>query len=237
MSSKAIITALKWVVLWSIMVFFVGLLCLIFSFLGAIFCAGLAGMMLGATRHSKWLPLPLAAVFPGVLWLVLHLSKAELPDHQVELLMVVSFATFWFTYAIALALVVFERKGRRADGALPQVQPAIGKKLGLGTASHPSRAAWAQEPAPATATASVGGLTLRELQGKWWHQVTALHAPEQNECLEIEDNQVTLSAFDPDGKVRRSLQGKLRVESSASYPAVAMCGGYAEWPADLSVSI
>ena len=231
LSSKAILAALKWVVLWSLLAAFTALLTLIFSFLGAIFCAALAGMMSGAIQHSRWHSLPLAAVFPGVLWLVLRVSKAELLPHQVHVLMVVCFATFWFTYALSWAVVAYERKGRQAPGAGSQPQPARGQALVL------NRANGAAVTGCPSATVCLPRLTLRNLQGQWRHHLGARQGPEHQEVIEIADNHLTLSAIGPDGQVRCSFQGEFKVEGATCMHGLAVSACPVEWPADLSVCI
>src|ERR1035438_8644004 len=60
MNSMPLKSAVQNVGLCSVLVFFVVLLTLVFSFLGTIICAALAGMMMGATRPSRWLSVPTA---------------------------------------------------------------------------------------------------------------------------------------------------------------------------------
>ena len=53
MSSVPIKAALKHAAAWGIVVGFVSLLTIIFSFLGTLFCAALGGMMMGASKAHK----------------------------------------------------------------------------------------------------------------------------------------------------------------------------------------
>src|SRR5438105_3975761 len=125
---------------WAIIVFFIALLTFIFSFLGTILCAVLAGMMFGAVRSVWWKTLAASAVFPGVLLGVLLASKTEMLSTQIMLLALLCFGTFWGTYWLALALFCYERKGQQSSAKVE---------------------AQAQRRSPAA------GLNLTVLQGNW----------------------------------------------------------------------
>src|SRR5262245_14882401 len=105
MNALPIKTALRYVTGWSVIILFTGLLTLIFSFLGAFFCAGLAGMMVGSAKLPRWPSLALSLTFPAVLVTLLRTGGTELPSRQIMLLSLVCLGTFWVTWLLVRAVV------------------------------------------------------------------------------------------------------------------------------------
>src|SRR5690242_19706389 len=100
MKLLAIIRALRHFAGWGIILFFMGLLTLIFSFLGSFFCAGLAGMMVGSVKFSRPQTIALSFLAPLVLGSILFIGHTQLPGWQILLLSGLSLGIFWFTYLI-----------------------------------------------------------------------------------------------------------------------------------------
>src|SRR5260370_35897434 len=98
MSLRPIKTAVQYLLGAAAIALFVSLLTFIFSFLGTIFCAALAGMMLGAFKNLRWQSVPFSFLFPAVIVTVLRVSKAELAANQVLVLALSAFGAFWLTY-------------------------------------------------------------------------------------------------------------------------------------------
>ena len=69
----------------AIATFFVVLLSFVFSFLGTLFCAALAGLMLGALRTHKWQSILISLLFPLVIFTLLKGMKTELQERQILL--------------------------------------------------------------------------------------------------------------------------------------------------------
>jgi hypothetical protein len=175
-----------------VIVFFVVLLTLVFSFLGTIFCSILAGMMLGAARQSRWQCLPFSFVFPAVIYGLLHYTRAELSPRQGELLAVLCFCAFWVTYFAGAALISFERK---TPPGLP------------GAAELPAKPA---APEPATS------LTLLELQGQWCWNNGRRNGARNEKVLEIKDDQLALRTLSSDGRVCWEAKGALKLATASA---------------------
>src|SRR5215472_10595858 len=116
MSSLPLKSALKQVGAWSIVVIFLALLTIIFSFLGTLFCAALGGMMMGATKASGKLSLPFSVLCPGILFALLRFQKSELPERQIIVLMVLCLAAFWAIYVVSAAVMAHEQKEASPNG-------------------------------------------------------------------------------------------------------------------------
>jgi len=135
----------------AIAAFFVALLSFIFSFLGNIFCAALAGMMLGALRTHKWQSIPVSLLFPFVLLVLLRGMKAELDARQIVVLSLASFSAFWLTYGAAAMLFFAERKGHPSAGgrsrgrSAPAARPdgkCLTESAAAGVAAAPQPNGW-----------------------------------------------------------------------------------------------
>src|SRR5579859_5714182 len=123
MNSAPLKTALKYAGAWSIVLVFVTLLTIIFSFLGTLFCAAIGGMMMGATKAAKKLSIAFSALCPGVLLATMRSQKTELPQNQVIVLAVLCLAAFWMLYLMSLCLVAYEKKDESAKVLTSPAQP------------------------------------------------------------------------------------------------------------------
>src|ERR1051326_4502643 len=94
MNVPALKTVLRHLAGWGMVLLFTVLLTVIFSFLGAFFCAALAGMMLGSFKGSQGRTVTLSVIFPAVLFAVLRVGGAELLMNQVLMLTLLCLATF-----------------------------------------------------------------------------------------------------------------------------------------------
>lgn len=210
--------------------FFVALLSFTFSFLGTIFCAALAGMMLGALRAYKWQSIPVSLLFPLVLVTVLKGMKTELGDQQILLVSLACFSVFWLTYGVAAALFFFERKGQPSAGARSQIRPV--------SAAGP-------EGEPATERASASGaevpkhngwLSLEMLQGNWSPEESA-PAKFQNRRMSIQNEKMTLSIADSCGQVKILASAQVKLCIVDSLPTLLVSEPDAEASSDRIVSI
>jgi hypothetical protein len=209
MSSLPLKSALKQVGAWSIVVIFLALLTVIFSFLGTLFCAALGGMMMGATKASKRLSLAFSLLSPGVLMATMRTQKSELAEHQVILLAVLCFSAFWVLYLLSMFLVAYEKKGAGATGA----------------SSLPASGTTEKESA-------VPIVRLAELEGKWCCEVSAAEGHGHKRVLDIRDGAFALSTLDSQGRVCLQARGRLKLEEVAETPALA-CSNCAELAAGI----
>jgi hypothetical protein len=125
MNSRLLKKALRYIGGWAIIIFFVVLLTFIFSFLGTIICAALAGMMIGAARLPRFHALCYSCIFPLVIFGVLRFSKAELTAAQIGLLAALCFGIFWLIYCVMVAMLSFEHKPGAAAQSTCKKAPAV----------------------------------------------------------------------------------------------------------------
>ena len=193
-------------------ILFVGLLTLIFSFLGTIMCAVLAGMMLGATKLGRWQTLALSLIFPAVIFIVLRTSKADLAGRQIEVISLVCFAAFWLTYIVAAALITYEHQGQgsRASG----VTGGTTQLSKIGSACRTATEV-AVQPAPEVVQQPARGLTLEVLQGTWCC-TAGCNGQRRDKTMHIQQETVILSVADSAGRIRIVTRAEIRVGNSQS---------------------
>ena len=137
---------------------------LLFTFLGTITCAVLAGMMMGAFKGAKWFSVSVSLVFPGVIFGMARGRRVELMPQQIVLLAAFASASFWVTYLVSAFVFFCEQKAEsRPSSPAPAPQAGDGGRKGGSVAATgarwvPSRP-WATEPARE--------LCLEQLQGDW----------------------------------------------------------------------
>lgn len=201
-------TLLRYAVGWSTVVLFAVLLTFIFSFLGAFFCAALAGMMLGSFKVPRWQIAALSAIFPLVLFALLRGGGAELLVSQVVLLSVLCFGTFWVTYFVVRAVVWYERKGQpNAHSA----KVASGKGV---PETFPSPTQFSGSAGAANALPS-GELNLAALQGKWSCTWAPPDLPREHKLLEIEQAKLSLVISDAGGRVKFCGSGEVKLQPAS----------------------
>lgn len=190
MNVRALKAAARYLGCWFAMVFFVVLLTTIFSFLGTIICAVLAGMMLGAAKHQRWQAVPVAVVFPTVIFTMLRSTRAELLGRQVMVLSLLCFGAFWLTYLVTSLLLLFEAKNsltQPARGPTPtQFKPPA--SLPVVPGSRPPGGLLARAP-----------LSVADLQGQWHQPVATGNGHSRERRLEISGDLLKLSLLDSQG--------------------------------------
>jgi hypothetical protein len=202
MSSLPIKTALKHLSAWSILIAFVGLLTVIFSFLGTLFCAALGGMMMGATKASKALSFAFSVLCPGILMVTMKSQRTELAERQVVILATLCLAAFWLLYLMSMLLVAYEKSGPNSNSTV------AAKNLGT-----------------ANGAVVIPALRLAELEGKWWSEISATGGQNQKRILEIREGATALSTLGPDGRVCSRAQGRLKLEEVAATHAMVAPNG------------
>jgi hypothetical protein len=188
---------------WCLTIGFVVLLTFIFSFLGTIICAALAGMMVGAARLGRWPSLALSLVFPGVISTVLGMSRADLAPRQIVGLSVLCCGIFWVIYAAVFALVSQEGKEQKqraeraagsAIGRTKDQSQRLGRDAGMGSQ------AYSRSVPGVPATSPCRAFTLDALQGKWRAEANGSKT-DRCRTLEIEQDRMVLSMTDTSGEV------------------------------------
>lgn len=187
MSSRLFRRAATYAGLWGGVTFFAVLLTMVFSFLGTVICSVLAGMMMGATKPSRWLSIPISLLFPAILAGVLHFTKAELLPRQIVLISLLCFGSFWGLYAGAAWVMACESKQPPADQATLASTQKVAPDA-KGSSAPPQRL-----------------VSLIELQGKWLCE-DQLNGNPRKRLLEIKENKLSLSAIDSNGRAVRAAE-------------------------------
>ena len=210
MSFQPIKTALKYACAWSLVTAFVALLTIIFSFLGALFCAALGGMMMGATRASPRLSIFYSLLCPGVLFGVLGSQKTELAERQILILVVICLAVFWAIHLVSAALMAQEQKSAAANAKpaptfAPELQAAATglKPLSVGPLSRLD---------PGATTTAFPDLLPEALEGHWCCEISGQDGRPHKRILEIKDGALLLSILDAEGHLCCCAQGRLKLQ-------------------------
>lgn len=216
MNSTPLHPAAKELGQWVLFVLGVVLLTLLFSFLGTIMVAVLAGMMMGVTRCWNWRALLVSAVFPAVILVLMELSKVELPLQQGIKVALLCCGVFYLSYLLTSVLIFFERKEEGAP-AKPAARRTVPDRQGAAAQAEEARSASSSATvSEAVSPPPLKALQIEELQGKWWCETAAVDGQSQRRAIEIADAQVTLSVIDADGRVRVLARGDFRMDGSAS---------------------
>jgi hypothetical protein len=180
---------------WAMAVFFVTLLSFIFSFLGTIFCAAIAGMMLGATRQARVLAIPTSIIFPAVIFALLRGMKSDLPLGKVTELAVACFGAFWLIFGLATALVACERKASATPSRVSRIRKTRAPSCITASSPPPTEAA------------------LGQLDGRWLEDNGASRLQVPKKVLEIKRGQLKLNQVEQDGHSRLLVRGEVTLES------------------------
>jgi len=191
-----------------VITFFVVLLTLIFSFLGTIICAALAGMMLGAAKPARWLVGLASLLFPSVIFGVLRTTGADLPWQKVLLLAGMCLGTFWLIYLVVSMMIFYEGKAGAAGG-------------------HGAKRS-------ASALRRNGRLSLEALQGKWRLEPSLIARVESRKVLEIQKENLLLRMHGPTGELR--FHARVTLTTGNTLPVLAI-ESQPESCADTHVSI
>lgn len=229
MKARSILAVVKCLCGWGTVLLFLVLLTLVFSFLGTIICAVLAGMMMGAAKPSKWVSVPLSALFPGVICASLRATRAEVSGHQILLLSLLCFGAYWLTYLVTSLTGFFERKaGPKARGA---PVGAGGRCAGAGGREGTEGGQTGAAGGPD------GGLSLQALQGQWSREMAGLDEEALRKTLDIAADRLTLSVVGPRGQISVLGEGRVRLECTKPLPelGVASAGGDADGESMVSI--
>lgn len=202
MSLQPIKTVVKYAGAWGLVAGFVALLTIIFSFLGALFCAALGGMMMGATRAGARLSIFFSLLCPAVLLGVMRSQQTELAPRQIRVLALICLGVFWAIYFLSAAVMAQEQKG--SD---PKLQPAPAIRL---VAEAPSACATDLDlRASLNRAAALAVLWPEALEGQWCCEECSRDGRAQKRVLQIKDGALLLSTFDAQGNVCSCARGRL----------------------------
>jgi hypothetical protein len=203
MKDEPVKAALRCLGLGLVLVAIVGLLTLIFSFLGTLSCAALGGLMLGAMRHRRWLSLPVSLVFPAVVFALMQLSKVELHGHKRIVVPALCFGLFWLTYLVTRAMAGAEHNDSSADTQAGHGPGVRRSEAGSGTLGAERQ----------TLVSGMTELRLEHLEGRWRCEA-ADSGRIREKVIEIAGGHLILRGFSADGKERLRVEGEVRLENS-----------------------
>ena len=210
MNAVAVKTAGRYLGAWGAIVLCVILLSLLFTFLGTITCAVLAGMMMGAFKGAKWFSVSVSLVFPGVIFGMARGARVELAPQQVTLLAALCFGTFWVTYLVSAFVFFCEQKEKKSPKlpapALPDRTAALDAQVAA-TACVP-----AADLLGSTVTAS--GSCLEHLQGNWVCEASSAGEPRYKKVIQIKEAKLELRTVDASGRTTLLATGDVTLQNS-----------------------
>jgi hypothetical protein len=209
MNAAAIRTAGRYLGAWGAIVGFVVLLSVIFTFLGTITCAVLAGMMMGAFKGARWFSVSVSLVFPGVVFGMVRSARVELTPSQVIWLGALCFGTFWVTYLVS-AFVFFCEQRERKPAKLPA--PALPPET-LAPGGQVAATGCTLAAEPPGSTVPVGEACLGQLQGNWVREASNTGEPPGQRIIQIKEAKLELKAVDASGRITLLARGDVTLQS------------------------
>jgi hypothetical protein len=208
MNAVAFRTAGRYLGAWGAIVLSVILLSLLFTFLGTITSAVLAGMMMGAFKGAKWFSVSVSLVFPGVIFGMARGAKVELTPQQIALLAVLCFGTFWVTYLVS-AFVFFceqkDRKSARSPAPAPQDETlAQGAQVPATSGTAAADALGSAEPGRESC--------LDQLQGDWVCEASSTGNTSCRKVIQIKESKLELKAVDASGRTTLLATGDVTLQ-------------------------
>jgi hypothetical protein len=232
MNAVAIKTAGRYLGAWGTIVLCVILLSLLFTFLGTITCAVLAGMMMGAFKGAKWFSVSVSLVFPTVIFGMARGAKVELTPQQITLLAALCFGTYWVTYLVSAFVFFCEQKDRKS--VKPPASAPPGETLAPGAPAAPAgfnRAATLSELAgPGTESC------LEHLQGDWVCEASRAGHSLCRKVIQIKASKLELRTVDANGRSTLLARGDLTLQSVRACQAPVVAQGATE-PVDSIVGL
>lgn len=181
------------------------LLSLLFTFLGTITCAVLAGMMMGAFKGARWFSASVSLIFPAVIFGMVRGARVELTPQQVILLAAVCFITFWVTYMVSVFVLFCEQKERK-----PSKPPAPAP------APQPDPSAGGGQVAAAGCKPGGRELCLEQLQGNWVCELSGTGESPGRKVIQINEARLELKAIDASGRITLLARGDVTLHSVES---------------------
>ena len=213
------------IVLVSVVVF----LTLMFSLLGAISCAVVSGMILGAARSGMWRSLLVSLVFPAVTLVMAHVSHA-LQERQNLQFSLICFGSYWIAYFLTLGIVLLERKSPHPPAQLLAAAVVPGE----GEPAPPSGTGVAGDPAPLLRCASIEPTSqpsLDELLGRWSCTTIDSDGQPHTKVMEIDGESLALNITDSKGRTLSVAQGGMRLEKWGPFKTLKVLNWVTNAPA------
>jgi hypothetical protein len=214
MNAAATRTAGTYLVAWGAILLFVVLLSFIFTILGTITCAVLAGMMIGAFKDARWFSVSVSLVFPAVIFGMVRSGKVELAQPQAILLGALCFSAFWVTYLVS-ALVLFCEQRERKSSMLPAPVPPPET---LAAAGHAAATSCASAAEPLGSILPLAPSCLKQLQGNWVYAAASAGEPPYQKIIQIREAKLELMAIDATGRMSLLARGDVTLQNSRPPP-------------------
>jgi len=210
MNAVAFRTAGRYLGAWGAIVLSVILLSLLFTFLGTITCAVLAGMMMGAFKGAKWFSVSVSLVFPGVIFGMARGANVELTPRQIALLAVLCFGTFWVTYLVSAFVFFCEQKDRKSARS-PAPTPQDETLARGGQVAATGRTAAAE----ALGSTELGREScLDQLQGDWVCEASGTGHSLCKRVIQIKESKLELKTVDASGRITLLARGDVTLQSA-----------------------
>jgi len=210
MNAVAFRTAGRYLGAWGAIVLSVILLSLLFTFLGTITCAVLAGMMMGAFKGAKWFSVSVSLVFPGVIFGMARGANVELTPQQIALLAVLCFGTFWVTYLVSAFVFFCEQKDRKSARS-PAPTPQDETLARGGQVAATGRTAAAE----ALGSTELGREScLDQLQGDWVCEASGTGNSLCKRVIQIKESKLELKTVDASGRITLLARGDVTLQSA-----------------------
>lgn len=190
-----------------------GSITVLFSYVGTICIAILAGMMIASQPQSKALALRVSFIFPIVMLVMLQLWQVELAFSRQLQMAGLSFAMFWAVYLLTLLVTALEAKPQLAEGqggasgaeAARDEQGMLTRASELPTLTPGGTSQGAAPPGP---------FSLQALEGQWLCEVVGLDGRRQQKKLLIDGEQFSLDITPLNGEGPTAVRGYLKVEAA-----------------------
>lgn len=218
MNAPPMKVCLKWVGLWALFVSVVVLFTVVFSFLGTISCAVIAGMAMAAARLWTGHIIASSLVFPGVVLALAQTSKIDLVPRERISVAAVCFGAYWVTFLVTFILLRLER--RNAD--------APSRKASLSTDPPDPGAGVLETLTDPNPQAVPDGFSLRALQGRWRQEIAGSDQSPSTKTIEICGDRFVLCVTTGDGNARVCGAGVVKLEGVGAGTSCARTGSGAD---------
>jgi len=200
--------------MFGVLVLLTGVVTVLFSYVGTICVAVLAGMMIGTLPRSIWLALRVGFVFPAVMLAMLQLWRVELEFPRQLMMGGLSFAMFWAVYLLTLGVMCLEARSGAAGEAAGA--SSAGDSVGAegtgrseeGAGEIASGLRDRSEDTPAIP------IILQWLEGEWCCEVVDLEGRRCHKVFRVAGDQFSLAVTPANGDQSEAVRGHLKFGES-----------------------
>jgi hypothetical protein len=216
---------LKTIGLGMVLVSVVVFLTMMFSLLGAISCAVVSGMIMGAARQGKVWSGFVSLVSPAVALILAHVSNA-LPDLQNLQFSLVCLGAYWIAYFLTSGLVLLERKQPPPSARSNTLRGATAGGCEPGFPTIPDAIS---SVAVAASRVPSGEPSLEELTGKWSCSTSGPDGQLHTKVMEIDGTRLALSITDAGGRTSSLAKGGVKLERLGPFKTLKILNWEVDW--------